>query len=202
MILKFYRFWFEPPPTLIATLQLANRNASTRQSWHASTYQSLLTTRLLSPRTHANNSTPLFTNPRRRLRRFTFRLQHFAFRALTFHLLSSNISPSELRHRVCSNLPSREAAKVWKRMPESSFAYGHGQEVWLFFFFFSFFFLDLFIFPILDYEIYLIVLFELHEKQKKVKHYQRRVTVWALKPVKKFDSFNYCNLSTIANNRF
>ena len=140
MILKFYQFWFEPPPTLIATLQLANRNASTRQSWHASTYQSLLTTRLLSPRTHANNSTPLFTNPRRRLWRFTFRLQHFAFRALTFHLLSSNISPSELRHRVCSNLPSREAAKVWKRMPESSFAYGHGQEVWLFFFFLFFFF--------------------------------------------------------------
>ena len=35
-----------------------------------------------------------------------------------------------------------------------------------------FFFFDFFIFPILDYEIYLIVVFELHEK-----HYQRQVTV-------------------------
>ena len=110
MILKFYQFWFEPPPTLIAMLQVANRNASTRQSWHAATHQSLLTTRLLSPRTHANNSTPLFTNPRQWLRRFTFRLQHFAFRALTFHLLSSNISPSELR-RFTEFAPTCQAEK-------------------------------------------------------------------------------------------
>ena len=168
MILKFYQFWFEPPPTLIATLQVANRNASTRQSWHAATHQSLLTTRLLSPRTHANNSTPLFTNPRRRLQRFTFQLQHFTFGALTFHLLSSNISPSELRRftefaPTCqAEKPPRFEKECWNRRLPMVVAKRFDS-----FFFLFFFFLDLFIFPILDYEIYLIVLFELHEKQKK-----------------------------------
>ena len=203
MILKFYQFWFEPPPTLIATLQLANRNASTRQSWHASTYQSLLTTRLLSPRTHANNSTPLFTNPRRRLQRFTFRLQHFTFGALTFHLLSSNISPSELR-RFTVFAPTCQAEKpprFGKGCRNRHLPMVMAKRFDSFFFSFLFFpwfvhFSHFGLWNIFDSAIWITW------KTKKVKHYQRRVTVWALKPMKKFDCFNCCSLSTTANNRF
>ena len=80
------------------------------------------------------------------------------------HTDDSNVSPSKLRHFTVS-APTHQAEK-----PPG---FGKGRRslrlpmVVATRFDSFFFFFDLFIFPILDYEIYLIVVFELHEKQKK-----------------------------------
>ena len=149
-------------------LQLAIRDALT--------HRSLPTTWLLSPRTHADNSTPLFAT----------------------HADDSNVSPSKLRHFTMF-APTRQA--------EKSSGFGKGRRSLRlpvvvakrfdpFFFFWFFHFSHFGLWNIFDSGVWITW------KTKKEKHYQGQVTVWALKPMKKFDSFNYCNLSTIANNRF
>ena len=84
MILKFYQFWFEPPPTPIATLQLANRNAFWRLN--SSLREPTPTTPLLSSQTHADDSnvSPSDSNIS------PSELWHFTFWALTFHHPSSD----------------------------------------------------------------------------------------------------------------
>ena len=155
MILKFYQFWFETPPTPIATLQLANRNAFWRLN--SSLREPTPTTQLLSSQTHADDSnvSPSDSNIS------PSELWHFTFWALTFHHPSSDVSPSLLQ---LAKQRSRQGLKKNAGIVVCLWSWPRGLTL---FFFLFFFFLDMFIFPILDYEIYLIVLFELHEKQKK-----------------------------------
>ena len=133
---------YEDLPILIRTTTNADHDASARRSQ-----------RFNSP-IIANDSTPLFASPHQRI---DTSLREPTPTTPMFRLPSSNISPCLLQLAK-----QRSRQDLEKDVGASICLWSWLRGLTLFFFF-----LDLFIFPILDYKIYLIVVFELHEKQKK-----------------------------------
>ena len=168
---------FEDLPILIRTTTNADHDASARRSRHFN-----------SP-IIANDSTPLSASPHQQL---DTSLREPTPTTPMFRLPSSNISPCLLQ------LAKQRSHQDLEKDIRASVCLWSWLRGLTLFFFFSWFvhFSHFGLWNIFDSGVWITW------KTKKEKHYQGQVTVWALKPMKKFDSFNYCSLSTIANNHF